>query len=1010
MTMGTITVRALIIYALIIIASPLAAQTRGTTPIRVEQRAAVARTIQTLRALRGVDYRMATPGASLEKSGSRLQSTSGGGIAGTVTLPSGARGPASVIAMAADSMKEYYYLVDAADNGTYAIDDIPAGRYYVMAQATDCGLEFYDNTTSLDSATIVAVADGRITRGIDFSLEAIPVGEGSIAGKVLTDEGSDAIIGAEVYVMSLDNPFVGGWTQADASGDYVVDGLFAGSYIVQAVAPGFVGELYDNTVRFDEATPVVVTEPGTTRNINFSLGVGATITGRVVDGDGNPVAGVMINAMLDTRGSGDSADFSRGFGYAVTDEDGQYIMSGIEGGSYLVSASYWGPWMEVIEWYDNASSHETATPVNAANNATTSGIDFVLEIPTFDGFIRGIISDNAGNPLEGAYVSIQSSVDGPRFIYAGAVSGSDGSYIVEGLPDGQYIVGAVAQDGWKMSMKYWRDADSPEEADALLIYAGTPAVESVDISLDITRGTAEISGMVRLSDGTPAAGAAVGVMVVDPNDSTLLFGASAMTDGYGWYSIPYLPAGTYRVNATVWQDGKMGSEWYLNADNEMSATPVVLGDGEKRTDINFSLELVSYYGTVAGRVTDDATGAPIANAFIELQPSFDMPRAGGMGYMPTYAVTDAEGRYSIESVWAGDYYAVVVADGAYEYYDNATHPDDARLITVRGDATTTLNFGLTPRSHGSGSISGVVTSLDGQRINAAVIVAIPNDGTNEAFFPTVAQVSGAYRISGLADGDYYVQAYSPDHISEFYEDAWDFADATLVHVRNGAATTGIDFGLEAFRMVDRGDPAAPGAHAGGVRGKVTDLYQQPLADASVYVFDSNERPVASVRTKADGTYHISGIAPGDGYRVMASSVGYASEYNNDARRFEEATPMQIRRGSSEVNFALAPGTSSVRDRDINAGGISIAGAFPTPFTTTTTLQLSVARPLDVDVDVVDARGRTVVQLHDGVLVEGVHELRWNGRNADGKLQESGVYFVRVTNGRSVSTHAVTLVR
>jgi hypothetical protein len=590
------------------------------------------------------------------------------------------------------------------------------------------------------------------------------------------------------------------------------------------------------------------------------------------------------------------------------------------------------------------------------------------------------------------------------------ITADDGSYVIEGLPDGNYLVSAVAQGGWRTSMRWWRDAETPDQADFVELINGATSVPSIDIALPLDFGTASISGTVRLSDGSPVFGASVGVIVIDPTDSTVLFGASAMSDYDGSYTIPYLPAGSYIVYASYWDGGLVGSEFYLDARDPSTATPVLVADDEQRTGIDFSLDMTSYYGTVAGQVTVDATGAPIANAYVELSPAGATVMGGEFNYWNLHAVTDAQGRYVVENVPAGEYFVAVVSNGAYEYYDDVQNPESATTISVLAADTTMVDFGLTTRSLGNGSIAGHVSSTFNGELDVAIIAAFPANATEEVAFPAVAVADGNYTIWGLADGDYVVYAFAPDHIGEFYEDAWDVSEATIVSVRDGAAVGGINFGLEPWGCFPGGDSIpVPGAAGGIVHGMVTDNGGDAIADANVYVVDAQKKAIASVRTKADGSYSIAGLPLGEGYRVMATSVGYATEYNDDARRFEDAEPVEIRRGSIEINFDLASGTSSVKDES-RTTGITIAGAFPNPFTTSTSVRFSLEKQQDIDVTIVNARGETVARLHDGVLGGGSHELRWDGRSADGTALESGIYFARIAGTAGTRTVPVTLAR
>jgi flagellar hook assembly protein FlgD len=55
-------------------------------------------------------------------------------------------------------------------------------------------------------------------------------------------------------------------------------------------------------------------------------------------------------------------------------------------------------------------------------------------------------------------------------------------------------------------------------------------------------------------------------------------------------------------------------------------------------------------------------------------------------------------------------------------------------------------------------------------------------------------------------------------------------------------------------------------------------------------------------------------------------------------------------------------------------------------------------------------GRLVQRLESGPRQAGIHAVRWDGSDGRGRVVPSGVYFVRFSAGRKVSTGRLTLVR
>lgn len=72
----------------------------------------------------------------------------------------------------------------------------------------------------------------------------------------------------------------------------------------------------------------------------------------------------------------------------------------------------------------------------------------------------------------------------------------------------------------------------------------------------------------------------------------------------------------------------------------------------------------------------------------------------------------------------------------------------------------------------------------------------------------------------------------------------------------------------------------------------------------------------------------------------------------------------------------------------------IQGNFPNPFNPETAIRYTSAKSGRVDVRIFDVAGR-LVQTISRNAVQGVNEVRWNGKSSDGRDLASGVYFVKV---------------
>jgi protocatechuate 3,4-dioxygenase beta subunit len=956
------------------------------------------------------------------KGGARILGggTPQGSIAGHVT---GAIAPngviAQVVAFSTDSMESVALFGKVDADGSYTIPGVPVGTYYVLADAPGYQTMFYDNTTDISLATPVTVLDGQVTRNINFAMQNIPTGTGSISGRVTRESDGRPIANAMIFINSSDNP-CGSYVTTDENGNYLIEGLVSGNYMVYASAEGYLGEYYDNAYSPDKAAVVQVAEPNRTSNVSFALGLGATITGRVVDTKGDPIAGAYVVAYQDLSASPtDSTGVIGNGSAATTDDNGNYTISGLVGGSYIVEAMVWNQWFTQEQWYSGSPTPEGASPVFVQIGQTRSGVDFRFDVQSFSGVISGVAKDLNGVPLAGVQVMVEPTDRNDKLqVWAYGMTGDDGTYIIEGLPDGEYIVSAFAENGWDFVMQWWDGAESPEDATPVVIASGTTTPSSVDFTLDLKIGTAAIAGTVRRSDGTPVAGASVMVMGTDPATGGVMNkGGYAVTDEYGNYMIEKAFAGSYIVYASYWGEDGVGEQWYLNADDPSKATPVELADGETRKGVDFTLDIRNIFGSVAGRITDRTTGAPIAGAYVEVYSMDADPngnpgglKGGGFGGPSSGTITDDDGYYQIDGLIEGKYMMAAISDNAYGFYQDADMPEDADAIEIVAGTKVTANTSLRSRPEGTGVISGYVYDEESRPVDMAMVMAMPTDLPFVLPYTATADPDGSYGLTGLPDGDYLVLAFSYTHVGEYYDNVFDPSEATPVRVMNGGIVSGISFNLAEMDTIywdaGKGGPAA----GGSIYGKVTDPSGRALSNATVYAVDASQKPVAFARTSIDGSYDLGGLPTGAGYRVFASRAGYTSAYNGDAGNFSEAAPMAVNNNRTQIDITLLSKTSSVEERPTTGSSIQLSGNRPNPFGSDTRISFSLAKPMHVHVTVVNMLGEKVADLFNGTLNAGPQEIRWNGENGAGAAMESGLYFYRIENGTEATGGTMTLTR
>ena len=759
-----------------------------------------------------------------------------------------------------------------ASDGTYTTGLVAAGEYRVEACAAGYVCEYYDDTFDWGAAIAVPVTEGENASGINFSLRV----EGTISGTV-TDPYGTPIAGAPVWA----NPYSGYGSYGSATtgpdGTYTIGGLATGDYRVQACATGYVCEYYDDTLNWNAATAVPVTEGGDTPGIDFGLRVEGTISGTVTDSGGSPIVGAQLSAYPYT-GYGS-------YGYATTGVDGTYTIGGLATGDYRVQVWATG---YAYEYYDDTVDWSAATPVPVTEGDDTPGINFSLAI---EGTISGTVTGPGGAEIGGA------SVYACPFTGSGycgsAWTASNGTYTIGGLPTGDYRVEAWATG---YAGEYYDDTVDQNAATAVPVVEGADT-PGIDFSLAI-EGT--ISGTVTGPGGAEIGGASVWACPFTGSG----YCQWASTASNGAYTIGGLATGDYLVQ--VCATGYV-CEYYDDTVDQNAATAVPVVEGADTPGIDFGLAIE---GTISGTVTDPG-GSPIADGSVQAC------RFTGGGSC-SWGSTAPDGSYTIGGLATGDYRIEACATGyACEYYDDTVDWSAATPVPVtEGDDTPGIDFSLAIE----GTISGMVTDPGGSPIADGSVQACRFTGGGSCSWGSFAP-DGTYTIGRLATGDYSVQACATGYVCEYYDDHVAYGDADPVAVTEGADTPGIDFGL---------------AEGGTICGTVTDAsgeVEGAGVSAHADAYDGAFWRMTS--SQSDGSYVITGL-PAGSYHVVAGpdpfapSPPWVTEFYEEARWPDEATLVEVTPGPNncdvnDINFTLEM-SGSVSGTVTDADELPIEGA------------------------------------------------------------------------------------
>lgn len=302
-----------------------------------------------------------------------------GSVSGTVT-DAATHGAIAGIQVCANSNPDNYegICTETTADGTYQIVGVPAGSYSVRFASYRQDLNYVAEWSGGDHARpgdLVSVGTGDVS-GIDAELE---VG-GVITGTLTDAETGGPAAGALACVENQDI-FFGICLKADANGNYEVNRLATAEYRVSFEGDNeanYLNRYYDETDYSPQADPVSVVAGSEVDGIDAVLTPGAQILGHVSQGGtGAPLADVWVCAEEPAPGDVTRCDF--------TDEAGDYAIRSLPAGTYLVAFDPeplpFG--VSAVQWWQGASTAAEATPIAIAPPETRTGIDGVIDQPTW---------------------------------------------------------------------------------------------------------------------------------------------------------------------------------------------------------------------------------------------------------------------------------------------------------------------------------------------------------------------------------------------------------------------------------------------------------------------------------------------------------------------------------------------------------------------------------------------------------------------------------------------------
>lgn len=444
--------------------------------------------------------------------------------------------------------------------GAYTIVGLGQGEYTVIAESISGGnyvSTWHPTARTLSTATQIFVGPMLQADNVDIEM---PIG-GTITGKISPGAHPIDLSMVRITAHSNENDFNGtGTSVIDANGNYRISGIATGSYKLQArpLSSVYVPTWHESSSNYYGAAAVEVIEGFTTENKNFSMQLGATISGRVLAPDGTPIAGARVEAVPTAPQPSWSTIYS-----VTSDSLGNYISPRVPAGEYRFRA--WPPNSQTF--IDNwLMDPENGTPAALSLNAgeTLEGIDISLRASAT---ITGrVLDQNTATPLSNLNVMAYEVLDADtpsefQRIFSSTTDAS-GNYEIGGMHPGSYSVIIFDYQG---SSHYgaWEGTSGSSFDPALLIISEGDVVHDIDISAltapdqavpapapEVTVTLTSESSIVRWSKAEsdePVIGYEVELSFGWAGDGFTLLGPDALS-----YLFRHFESGPEQGTSTVW--------------------------------------------------------------------------------------------------------------------------------------------------------------------------------------------------------------------------------------------------------------------------------------------------------------------------------------------------------------------------------------------------------------------------------------------------------------------------
>jgi len=668
--------------------------------------------------------------------------------------------------------------------------------------------------------------ENRVNIGQQTSASIVLGGTSTMEGRITSKKG-DPIEGASISVAIGRRGGAFGEATSDADGRYRMENLPDGRIqFMRVEAVGYASfPVIDNPMMFQRGFGDL--PAGGTLQKDIQLDSGARVFGRVTSqADGQPIEGATVYVL-----SVMSA-FLGSTGQTVTDENGDYEVTGVGKGLYQVAVKSPGFYQMGLDprfmqraFMGVGKVAEGAPEVKLAEG----GPDQRLDVALMQGAVAvGTVVAPDNSPVPGARVTIAAKPDAGGMTFGGprraagptGITDENGRFKLTGLEAGNAVKFEAEAEEWVKG-----------ESEPIALAAGQ---ETSGVVVRLRAGGV-ITGTLTSFEGGPLAGAEVRAMAQPSNAAgnpwqwewQLRSVEPVLTDAQGRFRVASLTPGPHILRA--------------EAPKHRAVTKMDLQvpEGGDVGPVTLKLEK----GLAISGVVVDPEGKPVEG--VNLWTNIVNRESGATG-ANTFrnATTDETGTFDLDQLEPGDYDITVNSSGYANRTLNgiAAGTADLRIVLEKGKSIS----GRVLLPDGSPAASIWVTAQGSENASSS-----SNDRTDD---------DGKFAIDNLPDGTYTVRANTGGAFR--FGGGGNEGPSLLPAIQEGvvAGTSNVELRLSAGATLE---------------GTVTDEAGNPVPVATVFARElGGGDSTGWGQTDEKGEFRVTGLAPGARFSVTANHSDY----------------------------------------------------------------------------------------------------------------------------------------